>query len=156
MGCKWSSLNAPGVKIHLSHPFLELCEFHFSYNFTSCQTMKPHNDSMYNNVGIFTNFKPHAIVTNLQRLNSWSRSIGFCYSLLMFLDTTHFPPRVLPLEELPDRLLRPLPAPAAADLQARLDGAAPERPQLEAAAHLAPLLHPQRILSQKRRSHINE
>ena len=29
MGCKWSSLNAPGIKIHLSHPIMELGEFHY-------------------------------------------------------------------------------------------------------------------------------
>ena len=29
MVCKWSSLNAPGIEIHLSHPILELSEFPF-------------------------------------------------------------------------------------------------------------------------------
>ena len=30
MGCIWSSLNAPGIKINLCHPILELGESHFS------------------------------------------------------------------------------------------------------------------------------
>ena len=29
MGCKWSSLNAPGIETHLSHPTLKLGEFPF-------------------------------------------------------------------------------------------------------------------------------
>ena len=29
MGCKWSSLNAPGTENPLSHPLLGLEEFHF-------------------------------------------------------------------------------------------------------------------------------
>ena len=29
MGCKWSSLNAPGIEIPLYHPILQLGEFHF-------------------------------------------------------------------------------------------------------------------------------
>ena len=29
MGCKWSSLNAPGTEIHLCHSILELGEFPF-------------------------------------------------------------------------------------------------------------------------------
>ena len=35
MGWNGSSLNAPGIKIHLSHPILELCEIHFSYYWPS-------------------------------------------------------------------------------------------------------------------------
>ena len=32
MGCIWSSLNAPGTRIHVSHPMLELGELPFPIN----------------------------------------------------------------------------------------------------------------------------
>ena len=35
MGCIWSSLNVPGTGCPLSHSILRLCDFLFSYNWTS-------------------------------------------------------------------------------------------------------------------------